>query len=210
MPAFKGENSRINTFPSWSWAGWNSEIHYANRYSLLETPRSDNGISIEICNEDPLHPLEDGQDRDGNESISRTIHILSTKISLDCFAANIPEGYKSRDGLVRLESRGGLVDGYLMVNKNITARQNSRASVYMLVHLSTRPIRMENQEYFASVLEKTLWHLGLPDFKKHPERFHNVLLIEENGRYAERIGMGVVHRNAWSAAGPQRADVKLV
>ena len=227
------------TFPSWSWAGWDAAIELKPHilYSHYICPEaewfviSQSGEAIQLvtpgCYNPSVHPKITSSNRNVRPPVGppddflktvqhRTGIFESKKRGLPRFLAcwtciasfgisdekrepayGMGTTWKSREHLPVLDNVGRWAGSVFMGQgwkDNI--KGNSRTFEFMLL---SRSSNLNEQIVYYD------WHV----FTLRNWCYLNVMLIQRDGDRAQRVGIGVIHEDAWVEANPVPMLIKL-
>ena len=224
-------------FPSWSWAGWHTAIGLEPRFGGHLYPEvewfviSQSGEAIQLVTPGSYHPLHRPRISSGNRNVRppaglpddflKTLQHQagisgSKKRELPRFlacwtciasfgiseerrypAAGTGAALKSREHLPVLDDVEHWAGSLFMGQgwKNYT-KGNSRTFEFMLLSRSSDP-NPYLQFCDSDIFTTREWGLL------------NVMLIQRDGDRAERVGIGVIHEDAWIEANPVPMLIKL-
>lgn len=230
--------STTASFPSWSWAGWDTTVELENIFSGFVRPEVDwfiisqTGIAIQLTTpgsynsslqsqitlsnktvrppgEPPKEFLETLQPRTQVSTSGRDFNIscflacwtsiASFKLTGETFGL---EGYggtswESRENLAVSDDMGNFAGSIVMDRHWKTDRLvNSCWFEFMLLSRS-------------NIMAKNLIFFDEEAFQGREWCFINVMLIERDKDRAQRLGVGVIHEDAWVKAEPISMLIKL-
>lgn len=212
------------SFPSWSWAGWETWAFYLGnsigdikpeaKWFLItpdgavsplacSTPQESNGKSFNISDHRNISLNYDGSSDFRMPILTPRSNIKPEDVeisSVAClssiaafqFLGNVKEeddpDWRERQNFVISDNQGRPVGSMWMEDRCSSEIKRRTRFEFMLLS------RAEGVR-FAPILDAEL-------FPVTAWSFVNVMLIERKGTVAERLGIGVVHENAWVGASP--------
>lgn len=232
----EGDSTRI-PYPSWSWAGWATEATYEYIFLGFIRPEIDwfiiddhSGVAVKIDatgTYDPsVHPRLNPSNKDvrpGEPSYQLVRSIIpqeqlltsdgtwNDSHKLTCWTSIA--SFKLTGESFDLKGLGGTAL-YSYENVIIFDKAgNSAGSILLEKRWKTEMLKSRSTfEFMLLSRSNTLTVLTFFDSAVFPDRewcYINVMLIQRIGDIASRVGIGVIHEDAWVEAKPNPSWIKL-
>lgn len=216
MPEVSEQISRIEGFPTWSWAAWkcvptwDQDLYFALPFSLAQGGRTEIA-DLQTFRQTPRRPITRKPIvPTGNSSpldARAALHVLAFHaytVPYKSFGLSHPI-YERAQNILDSEGRScGVCSGSSRAIEGTNRVIDIQMDIILLSRFERKSPRQSTHHSYSN----SMFHQPKYPFSKWA--FLNVMFIRWEGGYAERVCVGVLHERAFMNAGPTWKEIFLV